>query len=81
MKRIINFFEKPQNARKVRWAFFGILAFLIGLDLLAPKHPHFSWEALPGFYAVYGFVSCVLIVAVSKILGKLWLQKEEDYYT
>ncbi|AKG91426.1 hypothetical protein GAH_01272 [Geoglobus ahangari] len=42
-----------------------------------PKH-HFSWE-VPAFSAVYGFVMCVLLVVVSKSIGKL-IMKDEDYY-
>ena len=25
-------------------------------------------------------ISCVLIIVVSKLLGKLWLMRSEDYY-
>ncbi len=55
--------------------FLSLLAqFLIGDD----KH-HFAIEAIPLFYAVFGFFSCVLIVLVSKFLGKFF-KREEDYY-
>jgi len=53
----------------------GILAMLF-LHL----HPHFWWEEIPVFSAVYGFVGCVVIIVASKALGHRWLQKEEDYY-
>jgi hypothetical protein len=43
-------------------------------------HPHFWWENIPVFSAVYGFVGCVFIIVASKALGHHWLQKEEDYY-
>jgi hypothetical protein len=35
---------------------------------------------LPGFGSLYGLISCVLIIVVSKLLGKLWLMRREDYY-
>lgn len=35
------------------------------------------WHRLPAFHAVYGVVGCVLIVVVSKALGKFWLQRPE----
>ncbi|MFQ5520637.1 MAG: hypothetical protein ACE5FK_04505 [Candidatus Methylomirabilia bacterium] len=35
------------------------------------------WHRLPAFHAVYGVVGCALIVIVSKVLGKLWLQRPE----
>lgn len=43
------------------------------------SHAH-AWDAVPGFYALYGFAGCILIIVVSKALGKWALQKREDYY-
>lgn len=56
-----------------------VLSLIIGL-FIHPDHAVFWWEKIPGFYAVYGFIGCVLIVLVSKELGHYWLQKPEDYY-
>jgi hypothetical protein len=80
MKREFDFFDRPGNVKWIKRMFYAVLVLLFGLDFVIHKHPHFSWEELPGFYVIYGFLSCVVIVAVSKILGKLWLQKGEDYY-
>lgn len=41
---------------------------------------HFSWEAIPVFSALYGFIGCLVIIFGSKALGHYWLQKKEDYY-
>ena len=35
---------------------------------------------MPGLFALFGFVACVIIVVVSKLLGHYWLQRKEDYY-
>ena len=50
------------------------------------NHKHLSFEhgELPvegwfGFYALYGFVACVLLVLVAKQLRKI-LMRDEDYY-
>jgi drug/metabolite transporter (DMT)-like permease len=57
----------------------GVLAgFLV--HQLHLVHPHFWWEEIPVFSAIYGFVGCVVIIVASKALGHHWLQKEEDYY-
>jgi len=45
----------------------------------SPSHPH-PWDRIPLFYAAFGFVGCVLIIVVSKAIGKAFLQKEENYY-
>ncbi|MEJ2066697.1 MAG: hypothetical protein P8Y09_01765 [Deltaproteobacteria bacterium] len=55
------------------------VAVLLGL-LIHLKHPLFWWETVPDFDAVFGFLGCILIVLISKMLGKYWLQKDEDYY-
>ncbi len=65
-----------------QWLTLGfITAVTVGLQLYGPQleHPH-AWDAIPGFYGMFGFVSCVLIVVVSKLLGKWLLQRREDYY-
>jgi hypothetical protein len=51
----------------------AVLLPMLALDL-------FLGRDIPGFYALYGFVSCIVIVVVSKWLGKHWLQRAEGYY-
>lgn len=80
MKKEFDFFDKKENIDKLRYLFYLILFILVLLDLFVEKHPHYGWEKLFGAYALYGFFSCVIIVIFSKLLGKLWLQKPEDYY-
>jgi hypothetical protein len=55
------------------------VSMLIGL-FFRPEHPHFWWEKISVFDAVFGFLGCILIVLGSKALGHHWLQKDEDYY-
>ena len=43
-------------------------------------HVGFPWSRVLGFFAVFGFISCVAIVVISKFLGHHWLQRDEDYY-
>ena len=59
-----------------------ILALLAGFDalLLDKEKAHTAAEYLPGFWAVFGFVSCVVIIFVSKWFGKLGITRREDYY-
>jgi len=59
-----------------------ILFLLVGFDalLLDKGKAHTATEHLPGFWAVFGFVSCVVIIFVSKWFGKLGITRREDYY-
>jgi hypothetical protein len=67
-----------------RWIGLGLLIAISVIGELMvphdPKHTEHWWSVLPAFYAIYGFVGCVLIIVFSKILGKLFLQQKEDYY-
>ncbi|MDQ8202060.1 hypothetical protein [Pelagicoccus sp. SDUM812003] len=68
--------------KKIHWILLGLvtLASLV-LQYFGPPHPHpHAWDSIPLFYCMFGFVGCVLIIVVSKFLGKAWLQKKEDYY-
>ena len=56
------------------------LSILLGL-FFRPEHPHFWWEKIPAFDAIFGFLGCIFIVVGSKVLGHRWLQKDEDYYS
>jgi NADH:ubiquinone oxidoreductase subunit 3 (subunit A) len=79
-KKEFDFFDKKENIKKLKIWFYILLIILVLLDLVIHKHPHYAWENLFGSYAIYGFLSCVVIVIISKLLGKLLLQKPEDYY-
>ena len=51
------------------------------IDFFLPRHhPHFFWDLIPGFSAVFGFVACVLIIVVSKAFGRYWVARSEEYY-
>lgn len=71
--------DDPKNVWKIIWALFGLCAGLIGLDFFVHKHGHFRFEEWWGFYAIFGFVACVLLVLVAKGM-RLFLKRGEDYY-
>ena len=80
MKKESNFFDKPGNIKKLNIFFYATLGILVVLDFFIEKHPHFGWENIPGFYALFGFIACILIIVIAKTLGHKWLMKKEDYY-
>lgn len=58
----------------------GIIMFIV-LSLFTPTdEAHFVWEKLPVFNILFGFAGCIVIILGSKALGKLFIQKREDYY-
>lgn len=38
------------------------------------------WTRISFFYAFFGFIGCLIIVAIAKLIGRFWLLKDEDYY-
>ncbi|MBU1565238.1 MAG: hypothetical protein KJ630_06380 [Proteobacteria bacterium] len=72
-------FDKPGNVQRVLYALYGCCAALFILDFIIHRHKIHPWEGLLGFYAVYGFVGCVVLVLVAKWM-RLFLMRDEDYY-
>lgn len=79
MAKEINLFDQPQNVRRLLLAFYVSLGILLVVDFFIPKHPDFAWEAAPNFFAAYGFVSCVLLIFIAKILRR-FIKRSEDHY-
>lgn len=72
-------FDKRENVKRTLWILYAICAALLFTDFALHRHVTHAWEALLGFYAVYGFVACVILVLVAKEMRKL-LMRKEDYY-
>jgi hypothetical protein len=51
-----------------------------GPSFLYREHAHFWFEDLPAWGSLYGFAACVLIIEASKLVGKLFLMRPENYY-
>ncbi|MCF8061934.1 MAG: hypothetical protein K9M82_05410 [Deltaproteobacteria bacterium] len=79
MKHRQGWFDRPENLRLFLRLFFAGLGVLLIADLFVHKHGEFYWENVPGFFAAYGYVSCVLLVLVAKVLRRL-IRRDENYY-
>jgi hypothetical protein len=71
--------DRPGSVDKIVRTVYAVCALLFLADLAYHKHPHFAAEEWFGFYGVYGFVSCVLLVLAAKELRRL-LKRDEGYY-
>lgn len=65
--------------KTIHWILLGLITVVSFIAELT-QSPHHWWEKVPGFYIFYGFIGCVAIIVISKALGKLFIQKNEDYY-
>jgi hypothetical protein len=62
----------------------ALLVVLVVVDAIPgvvdKEHAHTAAEHIPGFWAAFGFVACVLIVIASKAFGHAGIMTREDYY-
>ncbi len=72
-------FDKPRNVNRLLRGFYLICAILLILDFVLHRHVIHSWENIPSFYAIFGFIACVLLVLIAKEMRKVVMRKE-DYY-
>jgi len=73
-------FDDPKNLQRLLKALFASLVVLFALDGVVEKHPHFPWEYGFGFYAVYGFIACVVLVLVARFVLRPLIMRREDFY-
>lgn len=71
--------DQPGNVRKIIYALYAACAALFFADFFYHKHAHFTAEGWFGFYALYGFIMCVALVLVAKLM-RVFLMRDEDYY-
>jgi H+/Cl- antiporter ClcA len=80
--RLIEFLRAHLKA-VVRSCYAG-LALLVLVDawpwLVDKSHAHTGAERLVGFWSLFGFVACALIIVVSKAYGRAGISQPEDYY-
>jgi hypothetical protein len=70
--------------RLKRWFYASLAALAVG-EFALPRvleagEAHFWFEDIPAWGSAYGLVACVVIIVASKLLGKLWLTRPENYY-
>ena len=76
----LRMFDKPQNVKRLLIIFFISSVAVLLIDLVYHRHSVFAWEDYFGFYAVFGFVACVVLVIVSKYILRPLTMRKEDYY-
>jgi hypothetical protein len=83
-------FDNPRNVHRVLRSLYTICAAFILIDVIdfvlhkfagfsALRHAEGPLDWLPGYYGIYGFVACALLVLIAKELRKI-LIRDEDYY-
>ena len=79
--KLIDFFR--DRLKPVIYASYGVLTLLVVIDIVFvdKEHAH-TWveKYIPGWWSLFGFGACVLIIILSKWYGHLGIMTREDYY-
>ncbi len=71
--------DEPRNVKRLWRGFLIVLVLTVVAELVVSLHPHFEIESVPGFNALYGFLSCAAMIVVAKLLGYL-IKRRDTYY-
>ena len=69
--------------KKIHWTGLALLAVLSLIVEFTSHHDsghHHWWNAIPAFWIFFGFAGCLILIFLAKTLGKLLLNRKEDYY-
>ncbi|WP_240612752.1 hypothetical protein [Alteromonas flava] len=73
------FFDKPDTVKWILRVFYALCVLLVVLDFVVHRHIYVTFENIPTFYALYGFVACVVLVLLAKVM-RILLMRSEEYY-
>ena len=71
--------ERPRTIRILWIIFLSILMFTVLAGLFIDEHGYFRLDGTFAFNAWYGFSTCIGMVVVAKLLGRL-LRRKDSYY-
>jgi len=67
--------------KAVKKSAYIALILIIVTDFFIPRHEiHFFGDGIPGFWSIFGFIACILIILISKWIGHLGVMQDENYY-
>ncbi|HEX9275367.1 MAG TPA: hypothetical protein VGA51_03080 [Casimicrobiaceae bacterium] len=70
---------RPETIRKLWRLFVAVLAAVVFVEVFVTHDAHFDVERLFGFYALFGFVACAVLIVLAKAIGVV-LKRPDTYY-
>ena len=71
--------ERPATLRRLWWCFGTVLSLTVLAQLFIGVKGAVGIDDWFGFGALYGFLSCLAMVLVAKLLG-VFLKRRDDYF-
>jgi hypothetical protein len=75
----VPFFDNPRNITWMMRIFYTICILLVVADFVVHRHIYLSYDEIPAFYAMYGFVACVVLVILATAMRKFVMRDERFY--
>ena len=80
MIQLIDFFKRKPQALKLCLITIGVAVFIWSLTV-DTSHGHTWMERyIPGFWALFGILSCIVVIFVARWFSQAGVTREEDYY-
>ncbi len=80
---IVNFIDYLRDRlQTVIYCCYGVMTFIVIWSMsVDTSHAH-TWaeKLIPGFWSLFGFLGCAIIILVARWFGKSGIQTREDYY-
>ena len=73
------FCDHPGNVRRILYSLYVCCAALLLTDVLYHRHSQHAWDSWWGFYPLFGFVGCVLLVLIAGLMRRV-VKRPQDYY-
>ena len=73
------FFDNAERITKLLRVLYAVCTGLFLVDFAYHRHVNHPWEQLWGFYALFGFIGCAILVLAAKQLRKVVMRREEYY--
>lgn len=70
---------RPKTIRILWIVLVIVLVLTLIPDFFIHPHAYFGIDGSVGFYAWYGFITCVAMVVLAKLLG-IFLKRKDTYY-
>lgn len=78
---LIDYLKARLSAVRI-FCYVGIAVIIIGSLILVDTHHAHTWaeKHIPGFWALFGLISTIVLIFVAGWLGRSGIQTREDYY-
>jgi hypothetical protein len=80
MIQFIDFLK--ERGRGVRYILYGTMAAIVIWSMTVDTSHAHTWveKHIPGFWSIFGLVSCTVLIFFARWLASAGIEREEDYY-